>query len=174
MNDIGNTPDAILGQEFLTWLWFQSDTAPGAFTDKDGQPFAVAMEQRITVEGGAGDEKEVAAVSGNLSPLREARFGLGTGKKVTRAFLQFTKEDLNFSLMLKAENFSFSSFRTPKIDQSDKDEDPDAVFLNKISLLEVAISLLDCLYKRFLSLRFDAPLWQHEVSSMQQWMTRTE
>ena len=91
---LGESTDSILGKEFLTWLWYQSDTAPGAFTDKDGAPFAVSMEQRIVVEGGEGDARETASVSGSLSPLREARFGLGTGKQVSRALLRLEKEEL--------------------------------------------------------------------------------
>lgn len=78
---LGESTDAILGQEFLTWLWYQSDTAPGAFTDSQGAPFSVSMEQRIVVQGGEGEARETASVSGSLSPLREARFGLGTGQK---------------------------------------------------------------------------------------------
>ena len=50
--------DNILGQEFLTWLWYQSDVAPGAFVDAQGQPFSVSMEQRIVVQGGEGDARE--------------------------------------------------------------------------------------------------------------------
>lgn len=46
-----DSTDNILGQEFLTWLWYQSDVAPGAFVDKEGQPFSVSMEQRIVVQG---------------------------------------------------------------------------------------------------------------------------
>ena len=34
-----DSTDNILGQEFLTWLWYQSDVAPGAFVDKEGQPY---------------------------------------------------------------------------------------------------------------------------------------
>ena len=52
-----NTPDNILGQEFLTWLWYRSDSNPQAFTDTDGTPFSVSLEQRITVEGGQGEER---------------------------------------------------------------------------------------------------------------------
>ena len=55
-----DSTDNILGQEFLTWLWYQSDVAPGAFVDKEGQPFSVSMEQRIVVQGGEGDAKETA------------------------------------------------------------------------------------------------------------------
>lgn len=168
-----DSTDAILGQEFLTWLWYQSDTAPGAFTDANGQPFAVSMEQRIVVAGGAGEARETASVSGSLSPLREARFGLGTGKKVTRALVRLEKDDMAFQFTLRAEDFSIGSLRTPKLDRNDADDEPDALLLEKIYLVETCLALLDGLYARFLTLRL-SPGWQKEVADMSQWMTRTE
>ena len=154
-----DSTDNILGQEFLTWLWYQSDVAPGAFVDKEGQPFSVSMEQRIVVQGGEGDAKETATVAGTLSPLREARFGLGTGKKVTRALIRLEKEELAFQFTLKAEDFTLGSLKTPKVE--------------KLYLMEVCLGLLDSLYARFLQLRL-SPQWQQEVADMRQWMTRTE
>lgn len=168
-----DSTDAILGQEFLTWLWYQSDTAPGAFTDAEGQPFAVSMEQRIVVAGGEGEARETASVSGSLSPLREARFGLGTGKKVTRALVRFEKDDMAFQFTLRAEDFSLGSLRTPKLDRNDADDEPDALLLEKIYLVETCLALLDALYGRFLALRL-SPGWQKEVADMGLWMTRTE
>ena len=129
---IVSSPDEILGQEFLTWLWFRSDVASDAFRTKDGAPFTVSMEQRIVVQGGQGDTRETASVSGALSPLREARFGLGTGKKVTRALLHIEKDDMAFQVSLRAEDFAMGSLKTPKLDKSDSDDDPDALFLEKI------------------------------------------
>lgn len=170
---LGESTDAILGQEFLTWLWYQSDTAPGAFTDSQGAPFSVSMEQRIVVQGGEGEARETASVSGSLSPLREARFGLGTGKKVSRALIRLEKDELAFQLTLKAEDFSLGSLKTPKIDKSDGDEDPDALLLEKFYLMEVCMGLLDALYARFLKLRLSGD-WQKEVADMRQWLTRTE
>ena len=169
----GESTDSILGQEFLTRLWYQSDTAPGAFTDSEGSPFAVSMEQRIVVQGGEGDAKETASVSGSLSPLREARFGLGTGKKVSRALIRLEKEELAFQLTLKAEDFGLGSLKTPKLDKGDSDDDPDALLLEKFYLMEVCVGLLDSLYARFLKLRL-SPEWQKEVADMRQWLTRTE
>ena len=169
----GGSTDGMLGQEFLTWLWYQSDTAPGAFTDSEGSPFAVSMEQRIVVQGGEGDAKETASVSGSLSPLREARFGLGTGKKVSRALIRLEKEELAFQLTLKAEDFGLGSLKTPKLDKGDSDDDPDALLLEKFYLMEVCVGLLDSLYARFLKLRL-SPEWQKEVADMRQWLTRTE
>ncbi len=168
-----DSTDAILGQEFLTWLWYQSDTAPGAFTDAKGQPFAVSMEQRIVVAGGEGEARETASVSGSLSPLRDARFGLGTGKKVTRALVRLEKDDMAFQFTLRAEDFSIGSLRTPRLDRNDADDEPDALLLEKIYLMETCLALLDALYARFLALRL-SPRWQAEVTDMGLWMTRTE
>lgn len=94
------SPDLILGEEFLTWLWYKSDIDSSFFKDHGGETFQVYVEKKVVVQGGNGDTKETASVSGSLSPLREARFGLGTGKKVSRAFLRLEK-------MIYAGNFQF-------------------------------------------------------------------
>lgn len=173
MSQLYETPDEILGQEFLTWLWFRSDVASDAFKASDGSPFTVTMEQRIVVQGGQGDTKETASVSGVLSPLREARFGLGTGKKVTRALLHMEKEDMAFQVTLKAEDFSLGGLKTPKLDKSDSDDDPDALFLEKIYLIESCVGLLDNLYFSFLQVRLNKS-WNEEVLAMQQWLTEAD
>lgn len=166
---LGQTTDIILGQEFLTWLWYQSDTAPGGFTDSKGAPFTVSMEQRIVVQGGEGDSLETATVSGSLSPLREARMGLATGKKVTRALLRLEKDDLAWQFTLKAEDFSCNSLKTPKIEKDDDDADPDALILEKLYLMENCMDLLDSLYARFLSVRLSDG-WQDEARRVHQWI----
>ena len=168
---LGQTTDIILGQEFLTWLWYQSDIAPGAFADKEGHPFSVSMEQRIVVQGGEGENLETTSVSGSLSPLREARLGLATGKKVTRALLRLEKEELAWQVMIKAEDFSFNSLKTPKVEKDDEDLDLDAQLLEKLYLMETCVDLLDTLFLRFLKLRL-SPDWNNEVRDVHTWMTR--
>ena len=74
-SDTSDTPDAILGQEFLTWLWFQSDVAPSFFRTDDGQPFQVSMEKRVTVTGGEGSERETTSsgcTAARRSPARSS------------------------------------------------------------------------------------------------------
>ena len=170
---LGQSTDIILGQEFLTWLWYQSDIAPGSFTDQQGAPFSVSMEQRIVVQGGEGDSLETASVSGSLSPLREARLGLATGKKVTRALLRLEKEDLAWQCTLKAEDFSYNSLKTPKIERDEEDTDQDAMILEKLYLMESCVALLDTLFARFLAIRL-SDNWKNEVRQVHAWMTRTE
>ncbi len=167
------TTDVVLGQEFLTWLWYQSDTNPHSFLDKGNMPFSVSMEQRIVVQGGEGDSLDTASVSGSLSPLREARFGLATGKKVTRALIRFEKDELAWQVILKAEDFSCNSLRTPKIEKESDDDDPDGFLLEKIYLMELCVGLLDSIYVQFIKLRLSSE-WTSEVQKIYQWMTKRE
>ncbi len=167
---VGENIDLILGREFLTWLWFRSETEPVFRAGKDLGPFTVAMEQRIVVRGGEGESQETAAVSGSLSPLREARFGLQTGKQVVRALIKFEKDGMEWQVSLRAEDLSLNSFRTPKVDRSDASDDPDALFLEKAYLLELGLSMLDEMYRSFLEVRLSGEQWVQEVKRIAQWM----
>lgn len=165
---LGQSTDIILGQEFLTWLWYRSDADPASFMDKNSIPFTVTMEQRIVVQGGEGESLETASVTGPLSPLREARLGIAMGKKVTRALIRFEQNDLAWQCTLRAENLVCNSLKTPKIEKDDDDADMDALVLEKIALMEKYLELLDCVYVHFLRLR-TSDIWYDEVHRMQQW-----
>ena len=167
-----DTMDGVLGQEFLTWLWFQSDVAPFFFRTDDGHSFLVAMRKRVTVTGFAGMDRETTAMTSfyDGAPLVEARFGLRRGKKVAHALIRLIKDDFGFDVSVKAADFSLNSLKTPKIDKSDRDDDPDSLFLEKVFLIETAVTLLDSLYRQFLGLRLDEGKWKKTTDKMMQWM----
>jgi len=172
------TPDTILGQDFLTWLWFRSETSPNIFIDDHGTPFSILLSQRIVVQGGEGDSRETTSVSGGRAdgehvPLREARIGLLTGKKVTRALLSLEQDGLQWQTTVKADDFSLGSFRTPKV-AADEDDDPDALFFEKVYLIERGISLFDSMYKLFLNVRISQSKWDEEASSIGKWIASQE
>lgn len=169
MNNIGQTTELILGQEFLTWLWYRSENQ-NVFKDAEGNDFSVVMEKRIVVQGGEGDLIETASVSGAMSELREARLGLTTGKKVTRAMIRFEQEPESWSVNLRAEDFSLGSFKTPKVDTSnEKEDDAESMFFEKIYLLDKGLGFFDGIYKEFLELRLSKE-WREEVKRIQSWM----
>lgn len=169
MNNIGQTTELILGQEFLTWLWYRSE-AQNTFKGADGNDFSVIMEKRIVVQGGEGELMETASVSGAMSELREARLGLTTGKKVTRALVRFEQEPESWSFTLRAEDFSMGGFKTPKVDtKEEKDDDPEAAFFEKVYLLDKGLGFFDGIFKEFLLMRLSAG-WKEEVKRIQSWM----
>ncbi|CAK7046751.1 MAG: hypothetical protein DELT_00858 [Desulfovibrio sp.] len=169
---LGESTDIVLGQEFLTWLWFRSDTAPEFKAPDGGADFSVSMEQRIVVQGGEGDAKETASVSGIMSELREARLGLVTGKQVARALVRFIREPEAWQVTLKAADFSLGSMKTPTVEKGDsQDDDPDARFYEKIHLQETCLAMFDAVYAEFLSLRL-ARQWEDETKKIREWAAR--
>ncbi len=162
---------AILGQEFLTWLWFKSEQEGGRFKLQGGEWFEVHMEQRVSVEGGSGEGKEVATVAGPFAELREARLGLTTGKKVNRAQLRLAQDGEEWTVQLKAEDFAYNSLRTPKVDtRREQGEDPDGAWLEKLYLLEKSIGFLDELYRQFLAVRLSSLKWPEELATFRRWL----
>lgn len=172
MPENDNDLELILGKDFLTWLWYKSDHSPGFFKDISGNPITVTMNKRVTVESQDTENREVSVVSGDASPLKDARFGLGRGKKVTSAIIGLEKDGLEFQLGLKAGDFSLHSLKIPKIDISDKD-DTDALILEKIYLMESCVEMLDNIYKTFIELRL-SDSWEKELKAIREWMMDLE
>lgn len=169
---LGQTQDIMLGQEFLTWLWYSSEKSNGAFRLRDGQDIALYVERRVSVQGGEGDNVETATVSGAMSELREAKLGLATGKKVNRALVRFERDVEAWQTTLKSDDFTCSGLKTPSIEAGkDPGDDPDAVFLEKIYLIERALGFLDEIYRQFLELRLSSR-WVEEVKALRVWIEK--
>lgn len=167
--------EQLLGQDFLTWLWYSGETA-GKFKGTGGEEFSARLERRVVVQGVArgveGDLLETASVSGASSELREARLGLATGKKVSRALLCLELGADCWEFSLRAGDFGLSSFKTPALAAAkEKDDDPEALLFEKIYLLEKGLGCLDALYAHFLRLRLGAG-WAEEAEAVRAWMRR--
>ncbi|NJB68974.1 hypothetical protein GGQ74_002668 [Desulfobaculum xiamenense] len=169
---LGQAKDIILGQDFLTWLWYKSEAKAGLFTMPDGEAFSLFMEQRISVQGGEGDSKETTSVSGLMSELREAKLGLAMGKKVTKGQIRIEVDSDAWQMSLRAEDFSFNGFKTPKVDtKRDEGDDPDAIFLEKMYLIERGLSFIDHLFFEFLKLRLSEG-WAEECENVRVWLSK--
>lgn len=168
---LGQLQDLALGQDFLTWLWYSSERTNGLFSDRNGRDFALYMEQRVQVQGGEGESLETATVSGAMSELREARLGLATGKKVSRALIRVERDVDSWQLTLKAEDFGLNSLKTPKVDAPKDDESQEAAFLERVYLMQQCLVMLDSLYAEFLRKRLGSA-WEEELRDMRVWIQK--
>ncbi|MGE4292157.1 MAG: hypothetical protein AB7E32_08110 [Desulfovibrio sp.] len=161
----------IIGQEFLTWLWFYSDTTGGNFMTADGKGFSLNMEQRISVQGGEGENLATATVTNPLGELTEAFSGLRIGKKVNKAQLRVESDGETWMVTVKAEDFSLSGLKTPKVETSHgkDDEDPDGAFLEKIYLIENCLDMLDAGFAHFLKVRLGRD-WSEDAKGLSSWI----
>jgi len=117
-----------------------------------------------------GEFKERAMSSGKNSTFKEAKQGLKLGKKVCSAKITIEYNGEEWSFLIKSEDFSMSSFKTPKISKKiQQDEDPEGVFFEKIFLIEKALELFDDVFYEFLKIKFD-PAWEEELEEMRQWI----
>jgi hypothetical protein len=160
----------ILGRDFLTWLWFKSENQNGIFKTKNGEDFALYLEQKVVVQGGEGERLEKAMCTGAMSELREARLGLRTGKKVVQAKIKLEQDSNEWIVEVDASNFTFSGLKTPKVrTKMEEGEDPDGVFLEKIFLVEKALGFFDDVFNSFVDIRMSIH-WQGEVEALRKWL----
>ncbi len=163
-----------LGEDFLTWLWFRSEKNNSVFVHETGEEFYLTFEDKIIVAGGEGEFKESAISSGKNSSFREARFGLRTGKKVVQAKVKIEYGGEEWIFQVKAQDFSFSSFKTPKVSKDSLDsEDPEGLFFEKLFLIDKALDFFDFLFLKFVELRNDAS-WEEEKEELKRWISYTE
>ena len=162
--------DAVLGQDFLTWLWFKSEKNGWLFHLKDGQEINVYLEQKLSVRGGEGDNAETATVTGPHSEFTEARQGLRFGKRVDKALVRFERDGNTWFVSLKAQDLSLNALRTPKVEtRLEEGDDPDAPLLEKVFLVEQCSNFVEELYEQFLSVRLGVA-WVDELRDFAEWL----
>ncbi|NCC25216.1 MAG: hypothetical protein EOM25_08460 [Deltaproteobacteria bacterium] len=159
----------ILGQEFLTWLWFRSERGD-VFRGPGGNEFALFYEQRVSVLAGSGETRDTTVCSGPMSGLDEARAGLGKGKKVNQARIRIEQDANTWQFQVEASDFGVSGLKTPKVEtRLEEGDDPDAPFLERIYLVEKSLEYLDAVFALFLEVRFGES-WPAEAQSMRTWI----
>lgn len=135
-----------VGQEFLVFLWFESELTDGQF-DVDG--FG-ACEIRLEGQISLAQEKEQSKLKGiSPSATPEAHEALRQGKMPKVARVKITRGDLEFGLVLNAETLGLSAVKIPKVISEEGDEQ----FYERAYLIEDLESLLSALYAKFIALR---------------------
>lgn len=162
--------NTLLGQDFLTWLWFKTDQDTVLFQLADNRTFTLHMEQKLSVQGGEGETKATATVTSPAGELSEAKTGLRTGKKVNKAQLLFSIDEDEWLVTVSAADFGLSGLKTPKIStKDDEGDDPDAKFLEKIFLVERCLEMFDVVFTQFLNLRLSQD-WAEESARVKLWI----
>ncbi|MDD3473740.1 MAG: hypothetical protein PHS86_13245 [Syntrophaceae bacterium] len=163
---------AFLGREFLTWLWFKSDQTGGIIEIPGKKPIQVIFLDRMTLDLSDVETPQTVSIKGEYSELREGLAALREGKKIEEARISLKGDENEFTMVLKGTWLSFGSFKTPAIlpsDERDADLEAEGNFLEKISLVEEGMSLVDDLFKYFVKSRISEAWELAEVPSMKKW-----
>lgn len=164
-------PTAFLGREFLTWLWFQSDTQSGLVEPADGgSAVEVWFVDRLTLSGGGQGSSRVVVRSEEPGASWEARTALRAGKKVEQACLRIVREQREWGLIITGSTLAVSSVKLPAILTREEDDQTQERF----HLLDQIDELVGALFVRFMKLRFDRSNWTAEVEAMRSWVAEED
>lgn len=176
-----------LGQEFLTWLWIESEingnllnikAIDGAPIARDAFPTAVELwfENRLTLESGEGGEKKSVTCQTPGAEWAEAHSALRHGKKLTRGRLKIRSEEKEWALTLIADTLTPQAVKFPKTFTEGEEEDDSDIgrFMERVALLNELTAIVNSLYSQFLALRL-SPAWDKEsLPRLNKWLAEQD
>ena len=160
-----------LGREFVTWLWFQSETFEQKLSIEGFGECELWLERSLVLEALTEAGKEKATLAG-VAPSGgpEAREALRQGKLPTKAKIAIRRDEQDFALTLDADGLSLSGVKIPALLKGDGD-DP---FYERMQLIEEVEGAIEALYRDFLVERL-GPGWDKAVvPAMRAWMNDEE
>ncbi len=171
-----------LGCDFMLWLLQRGVNGEGEFAIScpgqmpAGERFSAWIDDRIQFQGG-GEEGGIqkVTVSGSQDSFLEAISALAGGKRITSATICMEKDENPWKLTLKGDTFGFASFKCPQV-RIEKDATVDqmsereAVFYERMYLLNQGIQLFDSLFTIFLKERL-TDAWNSRLLAVQAWLS---
>lgn len=159
-----------LGWDFLRWLVDRTLDASGRYRvqadgpAQAGEDFVAYLNDRLVLSGSGDEGLQKITAAGPQDRFDEVLAALETGKCISEATLYLEKGEWQWKLTLKGETFQFGGFRCPRVklekdDLVDKDTERQAIFLERMYLLESGLQLFDSLLLNFLQYRLGAD-WQ--------------
>jgi len=168
-----------IGWDFLFWLMYQTldgsseyaVTTPGP--NNPGTPFIAYLNDRLQLTGSGTAGVQRVTVAGPQDSFREVCAALQGGKQIQEAILYFEKGENMWRLTLKGEAFHFASYKAPgvkieKDDTTDPVREREAVFYERMFLLEEGLQLFDSLFAIFLKIRLDKG-WSATYNHIESW-----
>lgn len=157
-----------IGYEFLTWLWFWIENNTG---ESVGDPKAdLRIGNRLVVENRAHDRKESITITGDDAGLEEAMLALQKGALVAELNLICTVNNNEYRFTVKGESFHVTQLKTPETGAVQNSEDMEGALLEKIYLYEIALQIMENMFKKFIFIRISDSWNTETVASIKEWI----
>ncbi len=173
-----------IGQDLLLWLLHRSMTGSGEYhanrpgTVPEGAAFNAYLDDRLVLMNATEEGAQKMTVAGPQGHFGEVRTALQNGKRITEATIHLEHEENSWKVTLKGERFYFASYRCPSVQLErdstvDQASEREAVFFERMHLLETGLQLFDSLFADFLRERL-ANDWGVLEAGIQAWLERDE
>lgn len=173
-----------LGWDFLRWVMYRTMNESSEYRiaqpgpAEAGEPFVAYLNDRMVLCGTGENGAQKITASGPQDRFGEIRTALQNGKQITETTLHFEKDEHLWKITLKGEMFYFASFKAPRVKVErdatvDETSEQEAVFYERMHLIEMGQQLFDSLYAAFLGIRLGSG-WQEESRRMDDWLAAGE
>jgi hypothetical protein len=156
-----------IGQDFLTWLWYHSETS-GIFTHA-GNTFGVLIEGPLRFAGNGSGAQVVAMDHGSPEISAEAKVALLAGKKLTRARVSFAYGKDLFSCSFDADRFVFRGLRLPNCEAFD----PVDRFEERMRRLYEFAGMFTSIFSVFAG-EYTTEKWTSRVAEIRTWVSNRQ
>jgi hypothetical protein len=154
-----------LGREFLTWLWFKSETQNHKIKTKNLGEFQLFIDNKIVLSSASGSVRENSLKGNSPAYAQEASAALSSGKMLQEAKFILQNQELNWSFSISAEDLSLRGVRLPNISKDTSKEH----FAQRVVYTKMLHDILDELYKEYMDLRLTDG-FKKETGYLQEWL----
>jgi hypothetical protein len=169
-----------LGWDFLLWVMYRTMNEASEYRinrpgpAEQGDTFVAYLNDRLVLSSAGENGVQKVTVAGPQDRYSEVRTALQHGKVINEAALLFEKRENLWKLTLKGETFQFASFRAPKVtlekdNTVDEASEREALFYERMYVLEEGLQLFDTLLAAFLTARLGTG-WNEEIGKVEEWL----
>jgi hypothetical protein len=153
-----------LGNEFLLWLWFTTDTSTDTITLPDGSEATFMFAGGIKVEDPRGVGGNGTMNSDSAVRLPEARAAVATGKLPRKAALCVVRNGDQFTFTLQAETLAVGGAKFAKPDATGRE-----AHYARLQQIRDLAETLDLMFGAFLAVRV-GDQWEAAAADMRAWL----
>ena len=165
----GPQPKDFLGNEFLLWLWHESELRRGVIQTEAAGEVAVLLDRSLELDCAYGQSGKDSLRADGPTRMPEARDALRSGKLPRRAGLVLESGGKQFQLTLNCETLGCAGVKLPDVEEA---EDARVVFEERIAMLRDLSQTIDSLFHAFLRTRAGAA-WEGQTTSIRRWILQT-
>lgn len=158
-----------LGNEFLLWLWYVTETDTDTIKASDDSEITVMLSRTLTLECPRGQTGHETITSEGPTRLPESRRAIQAGKLPRKVGVTLVRHDRQYDVTLQAETLAVGSAKLP----SPEEESGRALLEGRVDQIRELIETLDLLYDAFGRVRCRDE-WAKDLGKMQKWLARDD
>ena len=170
----GPEPKEFLGNEFLLWLWQESESGNGTIELPDKTDATVMIDRSLDLDCAFGQTGRDSLRGDGPTRMPEARDALRSGKVPRKVGLILDTSGQQFALTFGAEGFAVSSAKLPDNPDANADTatNPRELLEVRFDQIQTLASTLDQLYGKFLKARCSSG-WEAWCGNFRKWLANS-